>query len=148
MTWTCPSCSRPFARQRTHACAPGLIESEYFATGPAHEQPIYEAVRPMVDRIAAEHGADDLIVEFVSVGVFFKRRRNFAELRPKTKWVALGFALGRELDSPRIARRAKGGRTSATTYHTVNLRSPDEIDAELEGWLTEAFLAAAPRQPR
>ena len=143
--WTCPRCKRRFGTEgRPHDCAPAMTEDEYFAGGPPHERPVYDVVRPTIDAIAKEYGGQ-LIVEFVSVGVFFKRRRNFCELRPMTKWVALSFVLPRQLDSARIARKARTGKTSSTTYHVVNVRSPDEIDGEVRGWLVEAYLAAAPK---
>ena len=43
--WECPECGRTFARVRQgHECAPAMSLEEYFATGPARERPIYEAV--------------------------------------------------------------------------------------------------------
>jgi hypothetical protein len=42
----------------------------------------------------------------------------------------------RPLDSARIARRPYG------PWHVVNLRTGAEVDDEIRGWLTEAYLAA------
>jgi hypothetical protein len=55
---------------------------EYFSTGPAHERPVFDAVMTHVDGLGPVH------VEPVSVGIFLKRGRRFAELRPMQKWVA------------------------------------------------------------
>jgi Domain of unknown function (DUF5655) len=105
---------------------------EYFSTGPARERPIFEAVMAHIATI----GPVD--VEPVSVGIFLKRSRTFVELRPMTKWVALSFSLGRTETDPRIARRLKG--STNRTYHVVNLRTPDDVDDVVRGWLTEAYL--------
>jgi hypothetical protein len=77
-------------------------------------------------------------VEPVSVGIFLKRPRKFAELRPKQKWVALFFVLSRSVDHPRIARKLHG--SSGRVHHVVNLRGPEDVDDDVCGWLTESYL--------
>lgn len=107
---------------------------EYFSTGPERERPIFEAVMAHLDTIGPVH------VEPVSVGIFLKRAQGFAELRPMTRWVALSFGSPHPVDSPRITRRmqASGGRT----WCVVRLRGPEDVDAEVHDWLTEAYLAS------
>jgi hypothetical protein len=70
------------------------------------------------------------------VGIFLKRARGFCELRPMTKWVAVGFAMPRTLQSHRLSRKVVDG------WHRVNVRAPDEVDEELLEWLTEAYFAS------
>ncbi|HEX6310044.1 MAG TPA: DUF5655 domain-containing protein [Acidimicrobiia bacterium] len=131
--WTCPECGRKFGKPgQSHDCAPALGIEEYFETGPAHERPVYEAVRAHLDTL------DDVYVEPVSVGIFFKRSRTFAQLRPKQKWVALGFVLPRKLEHPRLARKVIG--EGSRYYHVVNLRNPDDVDDTVRDWLTEAYV--------
>jgi predicted transport protein len=133
-SWTCPACKRQFGRKgQGHECAPAMSEEEYFSTGPERERPIYEEVRDHLESLGPVH------VEFVSVGVFFKRSRTFVELRPKTKWVALSFIVHRNVDSDRIGRRGNDGNRY---YHVVNVREPSEIDDEVRDWLTESYLAS------
>lgn len=105
---------------------------EYFETGPERERPIFEAVMAHLDSVGPVH------VEPVSVGIFIKRSRTFAELRPKQKWVALSFVLSRSVDHSRIARKLQG--SSNRTYHVVNLRTPEDLDDDVCGWLTESYL--------
>jgi len=76
----------------------------------------------------------------VSVGIFFKRGRTFAQLRPMTRWVALSFLLGRTLEHPRLARKVLHQGTRH--HHVVNLRSSDEVDDVVRAWLTEAHAEA------
>jgi hypothetical protein len=105
---------------------------EYFATGPERERPIYDAVMAHLDTLGPIH------VEPVSVGIFLKRSRTFAELRPMVRWVALSFRLNRNLEHSKIARRMKG--SGAAVYHVVNLRGPDDVDDDVRAWLSEAYL--------
>jgi hypothetical protein len=132
MAWTCPECGRSFRRAgQSHECAPALELDEYFATGPTWERPIFEAVFAHLESLGP------MTVEPVSVGLFIKSDGSFVELRPKAKWVALSFPLARRLQSPRISRKPVG--SGRKIVHFVNLTSPDEVDDELRGWLTEAF---------
>jgi hypothetical protein len=109
---------------------------EYFSTGPPHERPIFEAVMGHLDEVGPVH------VEPVSVGIFLKRARAFAQLRPMQRWVALSFSLPRQVHHPRITRKvvAYGGGY----YHVANLRSPGDFDDELRDFVTEAYLNAQP----
>ncbi len=105
---------------------------EYFATGPAHERAIAEAVLSHLDTVGPVY------VEPVSVGIFLKRTQTFAQLRPRDRWVALSFSLPRRVQHPTITRKVNvyHGRF----YHVANLRSPADLDEELRSWLTEAYL--------
>jgi hypothetical protein len=104
---------------------------EYFSTGPAHERPIFDAVMAHLEPIGPIH------VEPVSVGIFLKRSRTFAELRPMQHWVALSFSLSRTVQHPLIKRKVMlwGGRY----YHVANLREPEDFDDRLRDWLEEAY---------
>jgi hypothetical protein len=53
--------------------------------------------------------------------------------------VAVGFILSRRLESSRLARKVEGAGTR--WWHVVNVREAGEVDDELRGWLTEAYLA-------
>jgi hypothetical protein len=107
---------------------------EYLRSGPPFERPIVEAVLEHLRTVGEVH------VEPLSVGVFLKRAQTFAQLRPMTRWVALHFALPRPVTHARIVR--KPIPSSGRYHHVANVRSRDDLDDELLGWLTEAFLAA------
>ena len=134
--WTCPECRRRFGITRQgHECAPALTLGEYFSTGPPHERPVFDAVHAHLATLG------DVYVEPVSVGIFFKWGRTFAQLRPMTRWVALSLVLPRVVGDRRIARKVQSqGRRH---HHVVNLRGPDDVDDVVKGWLTEAFDDAA-----
>jgi hypothetical protein len=107
---------------------------EYFSTGPDHERPVFEAVMRHLATVGPVH------VEPVSVGIFLKRARTFAELRPMRRWVALSFSLPHHVQHPMITRRVVPyhGRY----YHVANLRDPGDLDDRLREWLTEAYLTS------
>ena len=103
---------------------------DYFSTGPPHERPVFDVVIARLSHL-------DVHIEPVSVGIFLKRARTFAELRPMTGWVAVGFGLARRARHPRIVRKVltyPGGE-----YHVANVRSPDEVDDALVDLLIEAY---------
>lgn len=106
---------------------------EYFSTGPAHERPIFEAVMAHLDTLGPVY------VEPVSVGIFLKHNRTFAQLRPMQRWVALWFSLPRRVEHRTITRKVE--RYHGRYYHVANLREPADLDDQLRGWLTEAYLA-------
>jgi Domain of unknown function (DUF5655) len=135
VSWTCPSCDRQFGRRnQSHECAPALTVEEYFATGPAFERPIFEVVREHLESLGP------VVVEPVQVGVFFKRSRMFAELRPRTKWVVLSFIVPMVVPSNRIGRRLTV--SGLRTYHTMKVHSPSDVDEDVRSWLTEAYLSS------
>jgi uncharacterized protein DUF5655 len=125
-----------FARQgQGHDCAPGLTLEEYFATGPPHERPVFDAVMRHLAPVGPVH------VEPVSVGIFLKNPRKFAELRPMRCWVAVSFPLRREATHRTIVRQvvAYHGRY----WHVANIAAPDDLDEALVALLTEAYHDAA-----
>ncbi len=131
--WVCPDCGRTFGRTRQgHECAPAMSMEEYLATAPPHEGPVVEALLPHLTALG-----DDVVIEPVSVGVLVKRRRTFAELRPMVRWESVSFGLDRDLNRARISRRQKG--SSGMRWYGVNVRTPDEVDDELRGWIAEAY---------
>ena len=131
--WECPDCGRRFGRRgQGHESAPAMTVEEYFSTGPPHERPVYDAVIAGLD----ERGVEPF-VEPVSVGIFLKRAQFFAELRPRTKWVAVGFVLHRKVQDGRLGRKVQS--SGSRHWHVVNVRTPDEVDDQLLDWLVEAW---------
>lgn len=108
---------------------------EYFSTGSPFERPVFEAV------IAHVRTLGEPFLEPVSVGVFVKREgAGVLQLRPMTKWVALCLFMPRTVQHPKVARKPiVAGRK---VYHVVNLHGPDDVDAVVRGWITEAWEAA------
>ena len=134
--WTCPECGRLFARTRqSHDCAPGLTLEEYFATGPAHERPVHDAVMAHVRTLGEVHA------DIVSVGIFLKNPHTFAQLRPMQRWVALSFWLPRRASHRTITRKVV--KYGDRFWHVANVASPDDLDDDLRALLTEAYEQSA-----
>ncbi len=133
--WTCPKCRRQFGRKsQSHECAPAMSVEEYFSTGPAHERPVFEAVMAHLRTVGPVH------VEPVSVGVFLKRARTFAELRPMTKWVAVSFSLPGPKRHHLVKRKII--HYNGRYYHVANVAAPEELDDDLLTMLTEAYFSS------
>jgi hypothetical protein len=131
--WVCPSCGRQFGRvKQSHECAPAMTVEEYFSTGPPHERPIFEAVMAHLATVGPVY------VEPVSVGIFLKRSRTFTELRPMQKWVAMSFSLSHPVQHRTITKKVM--LYSGRYYHIANVREPSDLDDDLKGMLTEAYL--------
>lgn len=116
-------------------CAPAVSPDAYFAARPPVEREIFDAVRQHLQSLGA------VIVEPVGVGILFKRRRTFVELRPKTRWIALSFGLNRRVEHQRITSTAL--TSSGRAYHGIRVTAPADIDDEVRDWLTESYIEFA-----
>jgi hypothetical protein len=133
--WTCPACGRSFGRVgQSHSCAPAGTLDESFTNRPDWQRQAYE-------RIAAHlRSLGPVVIEPVSVGVFFKRARSFAEVRPMKTALRVEFLLSRHLDDPRVVKSLPMSANRIAAF--VDLRSPDEVDHELLAWMTEAYASS------
>jgi Domain of unknown function (DUF5655) len=135
MPWTCPECGRQFRRTRqSHECSPAMTLDEYFATGPPHERPVFEAVMAHLATLGPVH------VEPVSVGIFIKRDGSFMELRPMERWVAMSFPLRRRAQHRTIVRKVM--QWHGRYYHIANVRGPEDLDDALLDLITESYADA------
>lgn len=133
--WTCPRCDREFGRARqSHTCVPGCTVDAAFAGHLPRLREIYDAILAHVESLGPVHE------DAVSVGVFLKRDRKLAEVRPRSKDVWLGLYLPRSTPDPRFAKIWPGGQR---VVHTLLLREPADVDDQVCRWLTEAFLHAS-----
>lgn len=132
MVWSCPACAREFGSRQSHVCVPALSVDAYFLGRPPIERDIFEAVRAHLEALGP------LIVEPVGIGILFKRRRTFVELRPKSRWVDLSVGLNHRLEHPRITRTVR--TATGRTYHGIRITSPADIDDDVRGWLTQSYV--------
>ncbi|MGE5827957.1 MAG: DUF5655 domain-containing protein [Micromonosporaceae bacterium] len=134
--WTCPRCDREFGRaHQSHVCVPGGTVEESFAGRPPVQREIYDALMAHLDTLGPVH------VDAVKVGVFLRRTDKIAEVRPMARALKLWLGLPRRVDSPLVTQHLQGA--AGRVWHAIRLTSPDQVDDELQAWLTEAYHAAA-----
>ena len=108
--WECPSCGRRFGRRgQGHECAPALTLDEYFATGPPHERPLFDAVVAHLRAVGPVH------VEPVSVGIL-------RELARTTRDLSLEEGLRREADGFRRCLESEDGAEGVAAF--IEKREP------------------------
>jgi hypothetical protein len=114
---------------------PGITVDAAFAGRPASLREIYDAILAHLLSLGPVHE------DAVSVGVFLKRDRKLAEVRPRSRDVWLGLYLPRPVHDRRIARIL--GPSGPRVAHVILLRSAADVDDQVRAWLTEAFLDAS-----
>jgi predicted transport protein len=105
-----------------------------------------DPIHPIFTRLTSviEELGDDVKVEPRQTYVAFSRVRQFAVLQPSTAArLDVGLVLPDAEETPRL--RPAGPFGSGRISHRVSLAHEDEIDAELTGWLRDAYDVAAPR---
>jgi hypothetical protein len=76
----------------------------------------------------------------VKVGVFLKRERKLAEVRPMARALSVNLFLPRRVDSDRFARYLPLG--PGRVLHMLRLTTAEQVDDEVRAWLDEAYLSA------
>lgn len=109
-----------------------IIAAQY-AGAKAALRPIFEKALAYVKTLG-----DDVRIEPRQSYVAFARAKQFALIQPSTKTrVDLGLALPDIAPSERLAASANFG--SGSISRRVALASTDDVDAEVEGWLRQAY---------
>jgi hypothetical protein len=103
---------------------------------------VFRTVRRALEEIG------DAEVRITKSQVAFRRRRGFAYLWMPSQWldrapdtVVLSIALDHELRSPRFKQVVEP--VDGRWMHHLEVRSVDEIDDEVSGWLADAWTWAA-----
>ena len=109
-----------------------IIAAQY-AGAKAALRPIFEKVLACVRTLG-----DDVRIEPRQTYVAFARARQFALIQPSTKTrVDLGFVLPDVAPTGRLNASTNFG--SGSINRRVALAAPAEVDAEIEGWLRQAY---------
>ena len=122
--------------RQSHVCVPGGTVDASFAGRPDYQRAAYDAIAAFLRGLGPVHE------DAVGVGVFLKRERKLAEVRPMARSLSVELVLPRRVDDPRVVRHLPlaGGRI----VHVLRLHSAEQVDDRLRDWLAEAYLAAGP----
>lgn len=136
--WACPVCGQRFVtRNLPHSCQ--VVPLDEFFAGTAPE------LRELFERfVAATRANGPVAVNVTKSRIALQVRMRFAGiLRPRKRYLVATFVLTRPLESPRLFRV----EPIPPYYYVHSLRLADaaDIDAELEGWLAEAYQVGAQR---
>ena len=109
----------------------------------------HAALRPLHERVvdAALALGDDVVATACKTMVPLYRKHVFADLRPCAGTVELQLALGDVAATGRL-ERSRGGMPGDRLTHVVRLRRAGDLDAEVRGWLAEAYRNGAGRMAR
>lgn len=108
-----------------------LVEAQY-SGAKADLRPIYEAIVAFAKALGS-----DVEIAPKKASVSLRRKKQFALITPATKTrVDLGLAL--KGDEP-AGRLEKG---DAMCSHKVRLEAPEGFDAEVQGWISDAYSRA------
>ncbi len=111
-----------------------LVDAQY-AGAKADLRPIYDAILKEVRKFG-----NDVEVSPKKANVSLRRSKQFALVQPSTRTrVDVGLKLKGE---PTTERLEASGSFSDMVSHRVRVTSVDEVDAELVGWLREAYQRA------
>ena len=87
--------------------------------------------------LEALHAFGSFQEEPKKTSIHLMRSVGFAGVHPRKSYLYLNIRTDYPVDSPRIA---KSEQVSKNRFHNeLKLTSPDEIDAELVGWLKDAY---------
>jgi hypothetical protein len=128
--WTCPRCGNRFVnRNQYHSCAAPSVDA--FARRPSYVRDLFERFRAMV------HAVGPVTEVAYRDRVAFMDRVRFAGATPHAGWLEIGFWLTRRDESPRFHRVETLGPMAH--IHRLRIREPDELDAQVAGWIAESF---------
>jgi hypothetical protein len=122
--------------------APEKLVDALYSGAKSELRPLHEKV---VDAALAQ--GDDVIATSCKTMVPIYRKHVFAELRPVDGAVEVGLALG---DVPAKGRLlpSDGRQPGDRLTHRVMVRSAKDVDAELSGWLAQAYVNGAGKMAR
>lgn len=110
-----------------------LLENQY--KGKEHLKPIYEKLVEVINTFGG-----DITQTPKKDSVSIIRKRQFALIKPATKTrIDLGLKIK---NKPTTKRLENSGPFGTMCTHRVRLSTPEEVDAELIGWLREAYQKA------
>jgi hypothetical protein len=128
--WRCPTCGRTFRRTgQQHSCRRVALD-EHLTTPETRDR--FDHLLEQVRRHVGPCEVLPLPCCIHLVGSY-----DFLAVLPRRRGLEIHFALGRELDDPRIVR--SNPISSSTWMHRTDLRDDDDVDERFLAWVREAY---------
>ena len=129
--WTCPKCTRSFANlNQTHSCGSYTVDQHFTGKSP-YVTSMYEQFVALVKRC----GPVTVVPAKTRIG--FQVRMIFAALSVRKRSLDCHVVLSRRLESERFMRIQS--LSPRNHVHYFSIKSPEDLDDEVLGWLTEAY---------
>jgi len=129
--WTCQECGRGFAnRNQSHFCTHVRLDEHFKG-----REPSVVATFERLLVAARKNGPVTVLPEKTRIA--FQVRMSFAAFTLRRRWVDGHVVLARRLDSLRFRRI--DSISPRNQVHVFRLEHPEEVDAEVEAWLAEAY---------
>jgi hypothetical protein len=130
--WKCSLCGRAFAnRNQTHTCAPLGSLAAHFAGRDATIEALFRSLLAMV----RSNGPVTVLPEKTRIA--FQTRMSFMAVAPRQTHLIGHFVFARRVPSPRF--RKIETISARNVVHHFCLEREDELDAEFESWIREAY---------
>ena len=135
--WRCPRCGRTFANaNQWHSCGTFRVE-DHLASADAKVAALYQRFERMVRRCGS------VTLTPTKDRIRFRGLVQLASAQLQRDALRVGLVLGRKLKSARIEQILTF--TPGGHVHGIKIRRPEELDAELQRWLREAYAVARTR---
>jgi len=130
--WQCAECGRTFANpNQSHACRPLGSLDDHFAKRPPELRALFDALAKAVKAC----GPSEVLPEKTRIA--FHRRMSFISVYPRRDHLFLGIVLAARDDDPRF--ESVQTFSPRNHLHNLRLRSVEEIDEKLRGWIRAAY---------
>lgn len=129
--WKCPNCGRSFAkRHRWHSCLAKSIDDHFRGKDPQLRRTCDFLVKRLRE-------LGPLRMDAVKSSINLASKYHFGGLSVRKDYLRLGFLSDEVIGDARILRAERLGRKRVG--HVVMLRSPEDVDDRLMGWLKKAY---------
>lgn len=128
--WTCPQCGRRFARRKqAHSCKTQGVDDHFRGKDPKLRS-LFDAIRRALERTGP------LRIDAVQSTINLVSRRHFGGIAVRRDHLRVGFLADHEIADERIVRAERLGPHKVS--HHVVVRSMNDVDSKLLGWLADA----------
>lgn len=129
--WTCPNCGRAFRNtNQDHSCIVTDLASHFVN----REQNVVDTFEKLKD-IVMQLG--DIRINSVKNAILFQAKSQFLAAKPKKAILDIEFVLDEPIEGFPIHKTVQASKHKWA--HFIRLESPEEVDAQLMGWIERAY---------